>query len=576
MTSLLQKTVRVILALCLVFSMLALTACDNGKTPSSSKPTTSSKAEDTSSKDNTSSNTSSDSSSKNTATDVITLENGKISGKSEITPGKKAVAPEMAVPRDRDIVNKNTGTPKTGESDELAFKRRKEILNTPNGNFKSTDGGTTYYVSSINGDDSNDGSSPETAKASLDYISPVKGDLILFERGSVFRFNSAYNIKSGVTYATYGTGEKPAFYGSPYNYAQKAMWQPSRMKNVWYVSFGDTDVASVVFNHGEEIGIRKTGGINQLTQNGDFFHNPSISTLYLYCKDGNPGEVYQDIEICMKSSVFMLTAVNNVVIDNLAIKYAHFGISATLNASNISITNCEVAYCGGGAGTSGNRLGNGIEFWDGAGGKCVLKNNWVYQCFDTGITWQGNMGYEYNCEFVDNLIEYCCCSIEIWDYPISKRSVYPLGYLPNGKDNSNDYCNGSTVNFICNNNISRFSGYGWGNRSNDAGIRGIEGHINGAFTECKDVTAEIKNNIFDQSYNLSINSYGIEHSIESYRKETKRNVVISGNSYYESSDRRNLDKSFQFGAMYPLKSQETLETAVAAFDSNPKVVKWLG
>ena len=61
--------------------------------------------------------------------------------------------------------------------------------------------GTKYYVSN-NGDDKNDGKSPETAWATLDKVNDYifnEGDLVLFERGSMWR--GYLSVKSNVAAA---------------------------------------------------------------------------------------------------------------------------------------------------------------------------------------------------------------------------------------------------------------------------------------------------------------------------------------------------------------------------------------
>lgn len=573
MTSISQKIFRSLLVMLLVFSMLCITACDNGEKSVSSSPSDSSSVNGNKENSDTSSNTSSNESSNSDASSSPKLDTlgGELSMETTVKISEGEVAEEVPFPRDVDIINANTGTPKTGASDALTMSRREEILNTPNSNFTPTGDGKTYYVSSKNGSDNNDGLSPETPLRSISTLIPEPGSVILFERGSVFRLGSLMVLKSGITYSAYGEGEKPAFYGSPYNYASKELWQPSRKKNVWYATFGDTDCSSVVFNHGESIGVRKTEGINQLEKNGDFFHNPTLTTVYLYCDKGNPGEVYDDIEICLGTSALKISKGANIVIDNLSIKYACYGISIT-SGSNITVTNCEIGYIGGGATSGGIRRGNGIEFWDGAAGKNVVKNNWIYQCFDTGITWQGTSGNNYDCEFIDNVIEYCCCSVEFFE-----------GSKVTNPDNE------SVVNFICNNNISRFSGFGWGNRSFDGGVRGIEGHLRGRLDLLKTLYAEFKNNIFDQAWYKSINITAIYDEDDADPLATRK-IIFDGNSYYESSQHASsvsthatydslekneagnyITKSFIF------TSQQSLEEMVAFIgDKNPKVVKFLG
>lgn len=78
--------------------------------------------------------------------------------------------------------------------------------------------GTAYYVSN-QGDDGNDGLSPETAWATLDRVNqaPLEyGDAVFFERGGVWR-NTTVETKEGVTYSAYGEGAKPRICASPGN-----------------------------------------------------------------------------------------------------------------------------------------------------------------------------------------------------------------------------------------------------------------------------------------------------------------------------------------------------------------------
>ena len=84
--------------------------------------------------------------------------------------------------------------------------------------------GTKYYVSE-NGDDANDGISPETPIKTFDGVSKlplVSGDAVLFKRGETFRGKML--AKEGVTYSAYGEGAKPIIMLSPENGAGEEKW----------------------------------------------------------------------------------------------------------------------------------------------------------------------------------------------------------------------------------------------------------------------------------------------------------------------------------------------------------------
>lgn len=71
--------------------------------------------------------------------------------------------------------------------------------------------GKVYYVSP-NGNDANDGLSPEKAWATLGKVNATavaEGSVILFERGGVWNKQGSLYTKRGVIYSAYGTGAKP-------------------------------------------------------------------------------------------------------------------------------------------------------------------------------------------------------------------------------------------------------------------------------------------------------------------------------------------------------------------------------
>lgn len=94
------------------------------------------------------------------------------------------------------------------------------------------DVGTTYYVSSWNGDDSNKGTSEDAAFATLDKINEITlqpGDEVLLERGSVFEDQYLHVKGSGdaenpIIISDYGDGELPRI--------------NTNGKGVWYQDFG--------------------------------------------------------------------------------------------------------------------------------------------------------------------------------------------------------------------------------------------------------------------------------------------------------------------------------------------------
>ena len=111
--------------------------------------------------------------------------------------------------------------------------------------------GKCYYISSLRGDDANDGLSPDTPWRSPSKLQvwhddgsweevAHEGDGVFFERGSEF-YPEIYNnacktvllVNSGVTYGAYGVGEKPALYGALDFGGGNGRWTKTEWENVW-------------------------------------------------------------------------------------------------------------------------------------------------------------------------------------------------------------------------------------------------------------------------------------------------------------------------------------------------------
>lgn len=463
----------------------------------------------------------------------------------------------------------------TGGADEIADQRKNEILNAKD---DLSVNGIKYYISSIHGDDSVDGLSPSSAWKSLKKLKEISGrlkpgDAVLFERGSIFRnWNEVFSgspesnvmilAVSGVTYGAYGDGNKPIFNGSAQNYAM-AEWKLTD-GNIWQISFPLQNAGIMMFNDNEYVGIKKWG-IDELKQNGDYFHDEENGIFYLYSDDGNPSEIYNSIEIGRNPDMLsMQRGTHDVVIDNLCFKYAGaHAICGSHYVNDIKITNCVISWCGGAffpgdyeCGPNGRRTryGNAIEF-GGNSFNILLKNNWVYQIYDAGLTFQSagfNMTFR-NIAFKENLIQNCNYSIEFFmrqsPEEIASGSGKTMGVIEN-------------IEFS--DNIMQFAGYGVCEQRPDCSDTS---HICGWITDVGKGFKSfiIKNNIFDLSSRVIVR----------WECEPNKEVFVKENTFYMKSDSSNV--AMQYGKYGVLKAenQAELERAVAVFDSLPLKVQWL-
>lgn len=171
---------------------------------------------------------------------------------------------------------------------------RENILNTKS-DWTLGEGGTVYYVSQ-NGDDRNDGLTPETAWRTLDKVNSatirdhgylgedkdiianlntkefpayawavenpdlwaelIPGDVVLFERGSIWR-GQLIGAK-GVTYSAYGEGSKPEIWGSPENGSGAEKWSLLEgTDNIW-VFYRELQECGGILLNGETVAIKET------------------------------------------------------------------------------------------------------------------------------------------------------------------------------------------------------------------------------------------------------------------------------------------------------------------------------
>ena len=365
----------------------------------------------------------------------------------------------------------------------------------------------TFYVSN-SGDDSNDGLTPQTAWKTLDKINDkdsVCPDCnILFERGGLWRGYVSVPY-SGITYSAYGVGQKPRIYGSKMNYAKPEYWKKSEFENIWYTDLCTKNVGLVAINHSDVLGkydeimcVRHNIGrdgfekISDLKKDFDFHGDINEEKCYLYCSKGNPGEVYDSIELGENYTIVSPApeCKGDIVFDNLHLRYGGcHGIAGLGGRKNVTVQNCVFAYIGGSilVGYPGGPVtgyGNAVEVYGSCDGYYV-NANWIYQIYDTAITHQYSSRSLSDChmrdiEYIGNLCEYCEWSIEFYNRPPTEGNF-----------------NRTIVGAHVHHNVLRCGGMGWG--SVDAG-RAERAHLFNSFV-CPPDTVDFlsHNNIYDRS-----------------------------------------------------------------------------
>lgn len=421
------------------------------------------------------------------------------------------------------------------EASSLAKERRQTIL-------AQTDSapctGTAYYISN-SGDDSNNGTSPETAWATLDKVKSSTfrpGDGIYFERGGIFRGAVGY-FENGITISAYGEGEKPRIYGSPENGADAKNWElyaEDGNAKIWKYNGISSECAGIVLNDGEAVAKRvyawydgnafydsrdrSTPFDMKAALNEDLYfycdtefeeqdlpYYPDLDNLsfqiYLRCDDGNPGEKYDSIEFISKTvshDVGTIVFQADSVLDNICMMY-HAGTAVSMTEfDNCTIQNCEFGWCG-------TRIeqffvpegdepgiwtdGNAIQL---IGSDCTVQNNYIHDVDGGGIVLELGGDISNRVPFTGNI--FCGNLIE--------RCGDPLYIRNNDDDEVSEAFGEMTVddNYIID------TGYGWyENQPSYINPAFYSGHSQNALNFFGEATRDgesvrVTNNVFCRAY----------------------------------------------------------------------------
>ena len=302
--------------------------------------------------------------------------------------------------------------------------------------------GTTYYVSN-SGDDSNSGRSTSAPWKTLDKVNSYNfsaGDQILFQRGhSWFGYFSVQSGNSSgyITYASYGSGEKPMIHYSV-DKDNESDWV-RESGNIWStVSSFPHEVGNIIFNHDQSVGYKRWS-TSTLTQQGDFYFDTSNKKVKFY-SSSNPASYYSKVKLTLNHVVVDITNSSYVIIKDLAVMYsAHDAIRSGGNAHHLIIKNIDAGFHGGGKMTGELRFGGGIGFWADAT-DILIEGCRIWDNYDAGVSNQSSVACtQSNITYKDNVIWNCEYSFEFF--------------------NSHSSAVTKNIQFI--NNTCYNAGYGW-------------------------------------------------------------------------------------------------------------------
>lgn len=345
------------------------------------------------------------------------------------------------------------------------------------------------------------------------------GAKVLFRRGGLWR--GTVVARPGVTYAAYGSGEKPRIYGSPENGADPIRWRRTENPRVWAYSIGHRDVGTLVFDGGARHAVKiicrtdpKTERRTNMTTGRPFasyrdldtdlhfwhdYYENGTGDIYLY-SEKNPGERFASIEFNVKCCGFRVGSACDVTIDGMDVRHVGIhGVSAS-TCTNLTVRNCAFSWIGGSIQAEGlfgrdypTRLGNGVEVYGGCE-NFVVSNCCFSQVYDAGVTHQFNIpskadGRRFDqrhVRYVNNVFEKCNYSVE-----------YFLTALPGNESMMEDV--------LVEGNVMRNAGYGFCEQRAD---RGVAAHVKARYHPNRNRAKSfvIRGNVFEGSRDMLVHA----------------------------------------------------------------------
>lgn len=331
--------------------------------------------------------------------------------------------------------------------------------------------GRAYYISN-DGDDNNDGLTPETAWRTMFKLNyeinwgenrVVKsGDIIYFRRGDTFRLNdgdvNAVNTNimpttDGITFSAYGEGPKPIITASSENGSGAEKWElayeDASGAKIWKYYRDLMDTSTVVCNDGEALtnrvyewwdgdeyvsctcdewlmdantGVDLLDGLlslgDTLTEDMSIVSRPVVSDddkgpLYFRCDAGNPGAIYESIEFSEKEiNGIVWLLVNDTVFDNISFRCnGNSYIKNGVDFGNDALKNTVIQNCEfayGGGSVSFYGIKDGGNF-------VAAQGDGIYNVVD-------------NATIRNNYFHDAPCSTATFESPLDGTGVQHSGY----------------------------------------------------------------------------------------------------------------------------------------------------
>jgi hypothetical protein len=406
---------------------------------------------------------------------------------------------------------------------------------------------STYYVSSISGNDNNTGTTTSLPWQTINRVNNAvlsAGDSVLFKSSETWRGQlvpKSGTASEAIYYGAYSSGINPILLGSVEK-NDTSDWI-DQGANIWKCAATfSTDIGNVIFDNAAAVGVKKWTAV-ELQNQDDYWYDLITGEVEIY-STSNPAGIHAEIELALREHIIDQKNTGFVTYENLNLKYGGAHAFGGGNTTNITIRRCEISYIGGGDlnmdGTI--RFGNGVEFWGNASNNSVEKCK-IWEIYDTGVSNQNHTSTvtQQNIRYSNNLIWNCgLASFEYWNRPATS----------------------TTADIYFENNTCLYAGGGWGTQRPD--FHGIHVLIDNNTAQTD--TIYIRNNIF---HNAQRSIYALEDNINGFLK-------LNYNLINQSAAADTLFVSFPSGVIHTFGAFATYSSStgkdINSFTSAPEFV----
>ncbi|WP_034451995.1 right-handed parallel beta-helix repeat-containing protein [Butyrivibrio sp. AE2032] len=301
--------------------------------------------------------------------------------------------------------------------------------------------GSTLYFSS-KGNDANDGLSSSTPKLNPQPYLASGGCNVLLKSGDTFNFSSSIKIASNTQLSVYGGNKRAKL-----NFVQDCVsnFEPTGFDStVYMIKLNNADIdTGWIRIDGGSINWQKVAAPSG--KNNDYYIDASTGMLYIKSSKPLSGK---KMKYALDSNGLQIAdGAQNVIIDKMEITgTGKHGISIT-SGNNILVNRCYVHDIGSAYLNKGNKnkYGNGIQIWATGSHNCFIVNNYVENCYDSGITAQITAeAFQENSDnivFDGNYVKNCNYCFEFFQYGTA-HSIKNMTVMNNIFEGAKDITNG--------------------------------------------------------------------------------------------------------------------------------------